>query len=765
VALALTPLAACTGGATTGTTAAVIGLEGPGQVSVVTAEEETIAPPGGIAPGAGAFAPDSDYVMDPAQTWVYDPSMEALGTVNSILTQTSATAYAAMVNYGPYVAQVAAEEDKSSGGGDTKGQSASAQVDSFELFTVLSQRANNSQPQTVYFWVPDDMEGSPSDALIYADMELREGATEANPFGAFRLNFALADSPANLPLAAMIGTLATNDVADGNIGFSFYSEFGDVTLPVGVDEFADKTQVNVTMSADQATGVAKILRQFRYWDAWAGGDSGIMTESWQVAFDQTHFKRQADGGAVITLSRTDFTTSVWNYNLYYATGPEAGQRVDLNSGFGFELPGGEHGWIGYYGFWTPEGVTLADGQTITEEVWDDTTVPATYTVVKAPGKLIRHSKNTMALADIGSTTFNYWDETNGAQYLVDYHDALFWKIAEWNEETSTWDELPVGMQIDLVALGGWLNMWSNTLGGGVTYLEGADYITFYAEEFINPASGVFDGLVGDRLELFGFIDCLKANLSGADVENGNIFLPNAETVVAPYVYRFDKSDMTLYYDAEGDDSNPQQVGLLAGQAPSMGPNMWGMNSGPLVTDTAGLVNPWDVWDLDEFYTYETGHNEWNQYGAVLDATGAPVVFDPPLQIVYTHSTANDRNGDATFDGQTFYLDYNGPGDLWGIPNEGVDLNSDGEPDRWYPVFSLADGTLMGPTGTEYVVRAIEMEQTLTEDPGAAPGLDVTAADSLVLPTLADYAQPTNGAEPVVTDPPAVIDGEVQVPLD
>ena len=766
VLLALTPFAACGGGASSGTSSVTVGLEGPGQVSVVTAETGGTAPAGGIAPGASNFAADSDYVTDGAQVWVYDPSMEALETVNSILTQTSATAYGQMVNYGPYVAQIAIEEDKSSAGSDTKGQSAGAQGDEFEFFTVDSQRASNSQPQTVQFWVPETMDdsGPGSSSLIYAEMTIDEGATDIDPFGDFRLNFALADAPANLGTPFMFGTLSTTTVGAGELGFQFYSESGDVTQPVGPGEFADKIQVNVTMAADQTTGVAKILQQMRWYDDWLGADSGLMTESWQVAFNDTHFKRQADGGAITTLSRSDFTNNVWNYNLYYASGANAGQRVDLNSGFGFTLPGGEYGWIGYYGFWVPDGVTLTNGQTITEEVWDDS-IPKTYTVVKAPGKLLRHSKNQMDLVDIGSTTFQYWDPTDGFQYMVSYHDALFWKTSKWDDISGTWQALPSEVSIDLVSLGGWLNMWSDTLGGNVTYLEGGTYITYYSEEFVNPASTAFDGLVGDRLELFGFIDCLKPNMTAADVEAGDIYLPNVEVVASPLVYRFDKSDMTLYYDAAGDDSNSQPVGLASGQVPTDGPYMWGMQSGPMVTDTTGIVNPWDVWDLTEFYTYETGHNEWNQYGAVVDSLGAPVVFDAPLQFLYTHSTANDRNADTTYDGEAYYLEYNGPGDLWGIPSEGVDLNGDSEPDRWYPLFSLADGVPVGPTGTEYVVRGIEMEQTMSEAPGAAPTLDVTAADSLVLPTAADYTMPNNGAEPTVTDPPAVVDGEVQAPAN
>ena len=754
----LIPLAAC-GSGSSGGTAAITGLEGPGKVSVVTAEEEeTVAPPGGLAPGASVFPATSAYVTDESEVWVYDPSMESLGTINSILADTSSTAYARMVNEGPYVAQVVPADDKSSGGDDSKGQSSAAQGEEFELFTVESLRATNSSPQTVKFWVPGDFDHAPL-ASIYAQMELREEASATNPFGAFHLDFAAAESHTDLGTPLMFGTLATNDVAGSDVGFSFYSEMGDVDSAVGANEFADRTRVNVTMSADQTTGVAKILRQYRYWDDWAGADSGLQTESWQVAFDETHFKRQTDSGPVTTLSREDFTTHVWNYNLYHATGPNVGDLVDRNSGFGFELPGGEHGWVGYYGFWVPEGVALTDGMTVTEEVWDDEEVADTYTVLMAPGKLIRHTKNQMDLTELGSTTFDFWDWTDGEQYLVTYHSSLFWRTAVMNHGTGAWDALPAEDPIDLVELGGWLNMWSNTLGGSVSYLEGSTYITFYAEEFVSPSDDLFLG--GDRVALYGYIDCLEAELSAADVEAGDVYLANQSDLLSPHVYRFDKTDMTLWHDAAGDDSDPRQVGLAAGQVPTSGPNLWGMHGGPLVTSTAGLVNPWDLWDLPEFYTYETGHNEWNQYGAVLDGNGDAVVFDPPLQFLYEHTTAADRNDDATYDGECFYLDYNGPGDLWGIPHEGVDLNGDSQEDRWYPLFSLADGTLVGPTGTEYVVRAMEMEQTLAEDPGAAPGLDVSAADSLVLPTASAYTTPTIGAEPVVEGPPAVVDGVVQ----
>jgi hypothetical protein len=204
-----------------------------------------------------------------------------------------------------------------------------------------------------------------------------------------------------------------------------------------------------------------------------------------------------------------------------------------------------------------------------------------------------------------------------------------------------------------------------------------------------------------------------------------------------------------------------QVGLANGEEPSSGPYLWGMRSGPMVTDTAGLTNPWDVWNQSVFYQYETGHNPWNMYTTAIDAAGDYVVFDAPIQFSYTHTTAADRNGDATFDGQTFQLSYGGPGNLHGIPHTGVDFDGDGNPDRWFPQFSIADGTLCGPTGVEYVVRGIEAEITLLAVPGGCLTLDVVNASGLTLPTSADYTTPNIGPMPDVTDPPAVINGVKQ----
>ncbi len=70
---------------------------------------------------------------------------------------------------------------------------------------------------------------------------------------------------------------------------------------------------------------------------------------------------------------------------------------------------------------------------------------------------------------------------------------------------------------------------------------------------------------------------------------------------------------------------------------------------------------------------------------------------------------------------------------------------------------------MGRNGTEFVVKAIEMEQTLADDSGQCSGLDASTAGTLVLPDASGYTPPDIGPPPTIDAPPRVIEGVVQGP--
>lgn len=754
-------VAGCSSGSSSGT---VDGLSVAGQVTVVT-----VGGGGGSSVTSGAnadtsgFSASCDYFTDTSNAHVYDASLEAVSQVNFILCLMEQTCYSDLVNFGPYLALVNESKckngsDNSSTGSD-QGQSSGANSGTPNLWTVDSTRESNGSDQIVHIWLPSEGDGG-SQQDIQVKIVISEGASADNPFGVFDLNFAGVAAGGDISSPDMIGNLHTLDVASGFLGFSFYQQQGDPTVAPQPNHHAEIIQANVNMFADQTQGVAYIRRT---WRENYSGDSGMQVEEYMLAFDPDQVLRQKDSDPSVCLSRTSFDSRTWRYNLYYADGVDAGGRVELNSGFGFRTAGGDYGWMGYYGMWTPSGVSVESGDTVTRESFGGGT-PTTYTVVKAPGKLIRNTRQTLALDQLVGMNFNWYhdddpmDGNPGEQFRVQYTGTEWQEVATWDQNSNSWVDLGSPVTIDTAAVG-YMGMFCESLGGPSTYVDGDTSITYYQREFVNGADSLFDS--GSQIDLYGYFNCLDAGITGVEADIGDVFLPASNDVNTPYHYVFDKSDLTLYLDVNGDGSVLTPAGLADGETISSGPNLWGMQSGSMVTSTGSLSSVYDTWNQDVFYTYETGPNSWNQYAALIDDQGDFVAFDAPLQFGYTHETANDANDDPTYDGQHFQLNYGGPGNLWGIPNAAVDTDGDGNPDRFYPLFSLKSGILVGPNGTEYVVRAIDSELTLSLDPGNCGALDLGGAGILTLPTEADFTAPDNGTKPTVTDPPAAIEGVLQ----
>ena len=764
VLAAATFLFACSSGSGGGGTA-VTGLTPPEQLAIV-APSGAGGASSSVAPSATdpGFPAGSQYYTDGQDVYVYDPAVEPLRLINEILCFLGKTGATELVNEGPYVAQIDVTEceagENESSAGSSSGQSAASGADEIELWTIESERASNSVPHSVHLWIPEE---EIPDSLIYVALSLEESASEADPFGRFSLNFALTDDYASIETPEFLGALGTIDSPTvGDIGFTFFENSGDIDLPQGPGEQSHRVQVSVEMNDAQTSGWAHILSSERY--DWGGGDSGILTQEFDVAFDETTFLRSTDGGPGVAYDRGDYDENVWRYNLYYADGPNAGTRVVRNGGFGIETVDGVYGWAGYYGIWMPDGVTLAHGETVTTETYGEAqNEEVAYTVFKAPGRLVRNEKETLDLIDIEGQVFEWWtwDGMAGMSviYLVQYFNGsgTWKKVATVDQNTYQSTALTPTETID-TAVEGVLHMWSDGLGGSVVFVDGETSITFYGREFVDGSDAVFSGSA--VLSLQGFVQSLKSMITVGQAETGDIYLPDAPDVLTPHSFEFRQDDLTLWYDTDGMGTF-DQVGLAPGQVPTQGPNLWGMSSGPLVTAdvAATLTTIWDAWNADEFYVYETGHNPWNQFTGLKDQAGDFVEFEQPLTFTYEHATANDRNGDATYDGQTYYLQFEGSGNLHGLPHLGVDLNGDGNFDRYYPLFSLLDGTpLSDSAGTNYVVKATEIEQTLTEDPAYAGALTVTEAQGLPLPLLSSYATPAIGEKPVVTGAPRVING-------
>ena len=321
------------------------------------------------------------------------------------------------------------------------------------------------------------------------------------------MNFAAADDFASIGTPSSIGHLASTVPTSFDAGFVFYQSAGDLGAVPGPGDFALETRVNVEMQGNRSNGVAHVQQNVRFHDGF--GDSGVVVQDFLVAFDTTHFLRSSDGGMTEqAFFRQTFDENVWSYNLYHATGPNAGERVELDSGFGVRTAGGEYGWAGYHGMWVPEGVTISDGDTVFRDVFDEVGEEVPYTVVQGPGKLIRYTTEELPLASLGGETFQAWTWDDMAMqsvlYVVEYDtmSASFFRTGTVNPETGEITDLVPDEMID-TSIEGYLGLWSDSLGGSVSYVDGASFVTYYGQEFVGPCDPV---LTSGTLDLYGLVN-------------------------------------------------------------------------------------------------------------------------------------------------------------------------------------------------------------------------------------------------------------------
>jgi len=137
---------------------------------------------------------------------------------------------------------------------------------------------------------------------------------------------------------------------------------------------------------------------------------------------------------------------------------------------------------------------------------------------------------------------------------------------------------------------------------------------------------------------------------------------------------------------------------------------------------------------------------WNQYATVRDASGQLAAFDPPLTFTYTHTTANDLNGDNTYDGKPFSLTYDG----FELRVPGI---FDADSQSWTPAINLKDGTVLSAGETNYVVKAVEEGLVMRPVIGPDPAPELVIDATVSAPSLAYDATKTAlvGAVPTSVD--------------
>ncbi len=735
---------------------------------------------------AADFAATTDYKKDKTQVWVSERSAEAFNTINNILCVVAQTKYDVMLNKGAYIALIdetqcdASKSDASNAGGGSAEQSSSSNAPSYTTFVVNSSRVDNSSPEIAKVWVHEKGKsggsGMDGEQVIYVKLTITEGLSDTNPYGLFHMEF--------------LGHPATNGVVDtsqvmmkGVLKSEKDAATGKVILKFAEQSFgpwAGESKIALDRSGDGLSGTGSVYQ--------GHVENGTpVTSTFNIAFNQDFFLRN-DGSTSVCLDRNQFDESAWRYGLY----DSAGARVNRNSGFSVNTKAdgsGKYGFIGYWGLWIDNNVVLSNGDALYKFDYSSNTATP-YTVFKSGGKLKKHTKKAMTLGEVKGIPLNYsiCGQNGCSNYQVVWNgtDQKFYTVAQMPQNCSNncqWQVLATAVALDLTALQwGELNFWSQSLGGQVrvplsnctqTFPQGAPPITscdapanatnivFFAEDMVYPTDTI-------PASLSCYDNCPQVDANGEAYTT----MMNSGPSNTATTYTFDSTTMVLK------DALARPVIMSVATTT----NQWGVMSGalfePTSTNLTALGCPWNVnqvcgwkaWSaLDVFYTWETGPGSWNQFSALKDANGTVLKFEPPLSIKYVHTK-------APYVGTTFMLDYQGFGNLNGIPGKCVNMDTGLEVQcdnnrsiRWVPAYVIspvkADGSLTTVTAdiagstVTYYVKPLELEQRMLKVNTGCTGLTMT---TYTLPSVtSDWTDPAIGTEPVITAAPAVVGGVVQ----
>ncbi|MBF0132417.1 MAG: hypothetical protein HQL75_07515 [Magnetococcales bacterium] len=768
--------------------------------------------------------PVSDFYQDETIFHVHEKSGEALSTINEILCAVDQTRYDQMLNQGPYKAQIdwkqcqSSKDDPSSQGQSGQNTSSGSGAPEFGNWIVDSQRASNADPQIVKVWAYENKdkggggtEGSSSGSLIYAYSKIQKGASENNPYGIFTMDFKgvnLSADGSPGPEEMMRGFLNVGERDDKRITLTFMDQESH-----GAETLGKKVVLVRTPDGKAGTGSVNFVEP--QWDE-ASQKPVNLQHTFHFSFDEDWFlRRDAESGKNTCLSRNHYKEDIWRYGLYHLSNPTAGSdktwkpgdRVVRDSGFPvryMDTNGKDwHGWVGYWGTWFPSEVVIPSGASLKKQVFNREGVQeADYTFVQAGGKLMRHTKNTVTLAELKNIPLKYSED--GAipgmrtEYQVEWDGSSFVKVGQLNQTSFFWEKLTTSSSIDLSKLM-WdgVQFWSDALGGNVRVkLDGcvnskkaqwqevdqlnqvgstaqaqvkeqaliADHTPetwdcsgkasdtvkaiFHRQEMVQPGSAAYTSL---PTALLCGQNCPDPTAMSATEGSSPFFtdknmggVPTGGDVSSNFfTYGFDKNAMVLQYGGTN-------VVTTASNAQFQ----WGIHSGPLFENSAAnldalkcewdssFVCPWQAWDkLDTFYTWETGPNDWNKFSALKDASGTFLRFDPPLMVTYEHQwTAADT--------AKYNLEYAGFGSLNGIPGRCVGHDSDedvacGPQTRWVPDFSISTGTVVSDKdGNTYLVKGLDVEERMIKDDSGCTNLSI---EEQSLPTSVTWTDDTDPA--------------------
>lgn len=716
----------------------------------------------------------TDYANQPQGFHVSHPVGEALATTSSIMCfigqlgvgeMWSETALPRTYLVNVDDSKCESDSGQPSQGAASGGGSATTATQLVAVTVRLSREAAGQYPRAEFWFTESDGPGG-SPMEIRASIDVIQAPDSTYPYGKFNLYFAMVANGE----AKGGGNLLVSGSAAAPIAFTFFEQFSEQ------GQTAQKG-ASVEMQAD-GSGLKAAVESQNPWDgnsAWVVGTSNtsVKANNKTAANASATAVTEVDLTGGVCLSTDNYKYRIHGYGLYNETD---GSKVTLNTGVSCQYTdssgASRNCHISRHGAWFENETsgsehTFANGDTVTRRSWgsDAATDGQQLTLFVSAGRLMKYTVKKYTLAEIRGTEMRMYDNSNNTEYIIKYLTTAdstpsstpactvsadgFYKVA-----TMAWSQGGPPSKTDIacaqvsITAGTWNWFYSDSLGG-VSFIGGNTFVTARVEQMVAPGNAAFSG---GTLALKCLNRCPKSAISAANLQSwAGPYETDPANLGAAISYLVTESDLVLH---KGTLSTDPAVELASGVTFTDGSSVhqWGVESGAMVTTAthSGLSNLWDIYDTagNTYFQYRMGPNNWDKTVLAKDPNNAFLAFDEPLSFDYTHSTANDRNGDSTFNGKKFLLRYHGEGHIEGFPWDQVDRDGDGTDDMWFPQVSLKDAVQLTSGADNYRLKAMYGDITLT-----STGADCSAITTLSLPTTGVPAAKAGNPSNLSTDKP------------
>ena len=675
-------ISSCSGGGGT-SSPEVAGLESPRNIPVVPENNSNSSSLNASSSNSSGFSaafggPTSDYSKEPVYSWVQTTSgTEMLEEINYLL---CIMKLANLDDY-PNATYRAKHNAKlcrlPSGLYPLVGV---GPVDREMIVTTSRSSATAPYKQTMWVSIPYGAEEENYEWPMVFDMEITKEPSSLQPLGEFILTYNqfAAFAPTQTSWNGLIKAYSEN-------GKNYVSAVFKIARSNQKDarkHFDTYSSMIIEIDGSGAlVGMAKLDEP--QWTSEFGAD--IVRKVSKVNFNADYIHEQQTGETAVCSSQNNKKQNVWDYKMFYK---DTGASLNMNGGFPvkYTLGGvsGKRGWADKWGLWTD---VEADNPTV---ITSDDSNGYVFDVVRSAGKLLKRTKGTRTLAT--DEKLVYWYRTTEKDYKV-----------KWNGSTFVSDDSVTGYVAALAELNAandsGESRWphSRRLNQGVKY-TGTSTIVYWAEDWIKPWNSILSG--GNiSLTCYGFCPQgeVSQTLAGLDYWDETA-VNNQESgafSTSGKAFTFDSSNMLLEYNntavvLDPSVSSSNDIRFELRLAPS-----------------GSTVSDW--WDMDELpvsYIWFSGSKDWNKsINFKKRSTSVFHQFSDPVNFDYTHLTANDLNGDSTYNNIGYYLEYDGG--LHGIPANEVEGD-------WIREISLKDGDIFNGkaklAGRELVLKAVGIEK-------------------------------------------------------